>query len=209
MDDVYPHAHADAGEQTVDGTSVTFQGPVTWGDPEGPGPRVLTDLVFRQDGDAWMLDRFTRNDFPIERWVTASADDSAEAGPVTAHVVGVFVDVTCLEGVDPECPQVDGGGLAVDFDVTNNSEAPLAPVEVTLPDDSTAPAWLETPTGDAHPLIDAVLQGLPPGETSPVTALVGGVDQMGEGGTLHIALQTEDGTVHPLDLPVPAYPARW
>jgi len=209
LDDVFPHVRADAGDATVGASSVTFAGPVTWGDPEGPGPRVLTDLVFRNDGDAWMLDRFTRSDFPIERWVTPAADDGAGASPVTAHVVGVFVDVTCLEGTDPECPQLVEGGLAVDFVVTNSSDAPLAPAEMKLPDGSTAPAWLETPTGEAQPLIDAAAQGFPPGETSPVTALVGGLDAMGEGGILHIALQTEDGTVHPLDLPVPAYPARW
>ena len=209
IDEVFPHARADAGDATVDGATVTFAGPVTWGDPEGPAPRVLSDLVFRQDGDAWLLERFTRNDFPIERWVTPPEDDTAEAGPTTGHVVGVFVDVTCLEETDPGCPQLLDGGLAIDFDVTNDSDGPLTPAEVTLPDDRTAPAWLETPSGDPQPLIDAMLQGFPPGESSPVTALVGGLDAMSEGGTLHIALRTEDGNVHQLDLPVPAYPARW
>ncbi len=208
-DTVFPHAHADPGRATVDTTSVTFAGPVTWGDPEGPPVRALTDLTFRADGDEWMLDSFTRNEFPIGRWVTPAADDSAGTTPVTGRVVGVFVDVTCLEGTDPGCPKNLDGALAVDFEVTNDSDAPLEPAELTLPDGSTSMAWLETPSGGVHPLVDAVLQGLPPAETSPVTALVGGVDAMGEGGVLHIALRTGDGTVHPLDLPVPAYPATW
>jgi len=209
VDDVFPHPHADPGEATVDGTGVTFAGPVTWGDPEGPPPRVLTDLVFRRQGDAWMLDAFTRNEFPIGRWVTPAADESAGQTPVTGRVVGVFVDVTCLEGTDPGCPESLDDGLAVDFEVTNDSDAPLEPAEVMLPDGSTSTAWLETPSGDPRPLFDAALQGLPPGVTSPVTALVGGVHSMGEGGVLHVALRTGDGTVHPLDLPVPAYPATW
>ncbi len=208
-DELFPHAHADEGDATVNGSSVTFSGPVTFGDPEGPGPRILSDLEFRQDGDAWMLHTFKRNGFPIERWVTPGADDSTESGPVAARVVGVFVDVTCLEGSDPECPPLYQGGLAVDFEVTNDSDGPLMPAEVSLPDGSTAPAWLETPAGDPQQLIDAALQGFPPGESSPVTALVGGLDAMDEGGSLHIALQTEDGTVHRLELPVPAYPATW
>lgn len=208
-DDVFPHARADSGEATVDGSSVTFTGPVTWGDPEGPGPRVLSELRFREHGEAWELDSFTRNGFPIERWVTPEADEGAESGPVTAHVVGVFVDITCLEGADPDCPELLQGGLAVDFEVTNDSDAPLMPADVALPDGSATPAWLETPAGDPQPLVDAVLQGFPPGETRPVTALFGGLDAMSGGGLLHLALQTEDGVVHELDLPVPAYPARW
>ncbi len=207
MDSVFPHAQADPGAATTKGTDVTFSGPVTWGDPEGPPPRVLTDLTFRQEGDAWRL--HSRNQFPIGRWVTPAADDSAGKAPVTGRVVGVFVDVTCLERTDPGCPDTMDGALAVDFEVTNASGAPLEPAEVNLPDGSTSMAWLETPSGGPHPLIDAALQGLPPGQTSPVTAVVGGIESMGDGGVLHLALRTGDGTVHPLDLPVPAYPATW
>ena len=208
--ELFPNSRAEPGGAAVDGDGVRFPGPVIWGDPEGPPPRVLTDLLFTEDEDGWVLRSFTRNDVPIERWVTPAADETAGAVPVTGQVVGVFVDVTCLEGTDPECPEFLGqDSLAVDFEVTNDSEAPLEPVEVTLPDGSTSAAWLETPSGEPQPLRDAVLQGLPPGEASPVTALVGGADAMDQGGILHIALKTADGTVHPVDLPVPAYPASW
>ena len=208
-EEIFPHVHADPGEATADGDTVTFAGPVSWGDAEGPPPRMLTDLVFIKGGAGWTLDRFTRNDFPIARWVSpATEGEPVGSAPVTARVVGVFVDVTCLEEVESECPEQLTDGLAVDFEVTNDSDEPLTPGEVTLPDGSTAPAWLETPAGP-HPLVDAAAQGFPAGETSPVTAFVGGVADMAEGGTLHVALQTADGRVHPLDLPVPGYPATW
>ncbi len=83
--------------------------------------------------------------------MTPAADDSVESGPVAAHVVGVFVDITYVEQTDPECPELCEGGLAVDFQVTNVSDAPLTSAEVALPDNSTAPAWLETPARDPQP----------------------------------------------------------
>lgn len=208
-EDVFPHLRAEPGEATESGSSVTFAGPISWGDAEGPPPRVLSDLVFRDSGAGWELERFSRNDVPVDRWVSPAAeDDPVRSGPVTGRVVGVFVDVTCLEGRDPGCPDLLTDALAVDLEITNDSGAPLVPGEVTLPDGGTAPAWLETPSGP-RPLLDAITQGFPPGETGPVTALVGGVSDMAEGGTLHVALQTAEGTTHAVDLPVPAYPATW
>lgn len=50
---------------------------------------------------------------------------------------------------------------------------------VTLLDGTTALAWLETPTGGAHPLINAVVQGFPPGQPAYVSAIVGGLSDLG------------------------------
>ncbi len=210
-DEVFPNARAEAGEATVvDDDTVRFTGPLTWGTSDGPPPRVLTDLVFSGADDGWKLASFERNGFPIQRWVTGPpTEPTVQYGPVTARTVGVFVDVTCLERTDPGCPDFLADGFAVDFEVTNDSDGPLEPTELELPDGTASAAWLETPTGTPQPLRDAALQGFPPGQTSPVTAMFGGPDDLVEGGTLHIALRTGDGAVHPLELPVPAYPATW
>ncbi len=210
-DEVFPNARAEAGGATlVDDGTVRFTGPLTWGTSDGPSPRVMTDLGFSGADDGWKLASFERNGFPIQRWVAGPpTEPTVRSGPISARTVGVFVDVTCLERADPGCPDFLADGLAVDFTVTNDSDGALEPTELELPDGTTSAAWLETPSGTPQPLRDAVLQGFPPGQTSPVTAMFGGPDNLVEGGTLHIALRTEDGEIHPVDLAVPAYPATW
>jgi hypothetical protein len=121
----------------------------------------------------------------------------------------VGVDRGAALGVESACPDFLCDGISLDLLVENRSDEDLQPGSLTLPDGSLSPAWLETPSGDAYPLLDAVVAGFPPTTTVPVIGLFAAADALAEGGVLHLVLRATDGTDHPIDVPVPPYPHDW
>ena len=208
--DLFPNLHWEPGEVTLtDGTSAVVDGAIVWGGDEATA-REITQFEYRHDGQRWLLDSFLRNGIAIGDWVTPGSDTPIDSGPVTVELVSTFADLTCTPGVESPCPDFLRNGISLDLLVENRSDEDLQPGSLTLPDGTESPAWLETPSGGAYPLLDAAAAaGFPPMTTVPLSGLFAAAADLAEGGVLHLVLQTADGTDHPLDVPVPPYPHDW
>jgi hypothetical protein len=209
-DPPFPNLSAEIeGPAEVDGDVATIEGLIGYGTAEGAPPRVLTDLRMVATDDGWRLAGFTRNGHPIEEWtVPGDPDRQVTNGGISVAVVALFIDAGCFTGSDTGCPAAHRDSFGVDLEVLNTTDAPITPAPVTLPDGSEVPAWVETSEGP-EPVVSAHAPGFPAGTTAEVTAVFQGASAMADGGTLYVAFETEDGTVVPIEVPVPAYPHPW
>lgn len=206
--DLFPNLHWEPGEITFTDAAAVVDGAIVWGGDQASA-REATQFEFRHDGERWLLHSFERNGIPIGQWVTPGTDTPVRSGPVAVELVSTFADLTCLPGAESACPDFLRNSISFDLLVENGSDGDLQPGSLTLPDGTESPAWLETPSGGAYPLLDAVVAGFPPTTTVPVIVLFAAADGLAEGGVLHLTLRTADGTDHPADVPVPPYPHDW
>ena len=209
MTDLFPNLHARTGSvsPSEDGTA-TLDGVIAYG-PNEANVRELTSFEFRRDGDQWLLHSYKRTGIPIGRWIAPGSESPVTSGPITVELVSMFTDLTCAVDAATDCPEQLRNSISLDLVITNDSEGELEPGTLTLPDGTESAAWLETPSGGAHPLTGAEVMGFAPMATAAVVGVFAAADDLSEGGTLHIVLRDADGDEHPVDLAVPAYPHDW
>jgi hypothetical protein len=195
-------------EVTVEGDVARIGAAIGYGSQEGAPPRVLTDLELRLVDGGWYLAGFERNGSPISAWVApAPAEATVSAGGIDVEVVGLFVDVGCLDGADARCPAAHRDSAGVAFVVVNGTDGDIRPVPVTA-SVGDAIAVLDA-GGSEWPLVSAEVLGFRREVPSPVVGVFQGASSLAAGGAVRLAWETEDGTVHAFDLPVPAYPHDW
>jgi hypothetical protein len=195
-------------EVTVDGDVARVGATIGYGSQEGAPPRILTDLELRRVDARWYLAGFERNGIPIADWVApAPADATVSTGGIDVDVVGLFVDVGCLDGADARCPAALRDSAGVSFVVFNGTDGDITPVPVTMDSEDTL-AVLDA-GGSGWPLVDAQVQGFPRAVPSAVVGVFQGASDLGAGGVVRLAWETGDGVVHAFELPVPAYPHDW
>jgi hypothetical protein len=195
-------------EVAIEGDVARVDATIGYGSQEGAPPRILTDLELRLVDADWYLAGFERNGSPISQWVAPGpAEATVSAGGIDVEVVGLFVDVGCLDGADARCPAAyrDSAGLA--FTVANGTGGDIEPVPVEASSGDVI-AVLDA-GGSEWPLVSAEVQGFPRDVTSPVVGVFQGASGLSAGGVVRLAWETEDGAVHVFELPVPAYPHDW
>jgi hypothetical protein len=198
----------DRPQVTVEGDVARVGATIGYGSQEGAPPRVLTDLELRLVDGRWYLAGFVRNGSPIADWVTpAPAEATVSAGGIDVEVVGLFVDVGCFDGTDVRCPAAHRDSAALAFVVVNGTGGDIRPVPVPA-SGGDAIAVLDA-GGSEWPLVSAEVQGFPREVPSPAVGVFQGASRLGAGGDVRLAWETEDGTVHAFELPVPAYPHGW
>jgi hypothetical protein len=195
-------------EVTDEGDLARVDATIGFGSQEGAPPRILTNLELRLVDGTWYLAGFERNGVPIADWVTpAPADATVTSGGIEVAVAGLFVDVGCLDGSDPNCPMAIRNSVGMSFSVINRTGDDIHPVPVAM-EGGEAIAVLDA-GGSEYPLVDAEVQGFPHDVPSPVVGVFQGASSLGDGGVVRLAWETEDGTVHTFELPVPVYPHDW
>lgn len=185
-----------------------MDGVIAYG-PNEAHVRELTSFEFRRESAQWLLHSYERTGVPIGRWIAPGSETPVASGPITVELVSIFTDLTCAIDAATDCPDQLRNSISLDLVVDNGSEGELEPGILTLPDGTESAAWLETPSGGAHPLTGAEVMGFPPMATAAVIGLFGAADDLSDGGILHIVLRDADGAEHPVDLTVPAYPHDW
>jgi hypothetical protein len=201
---VEPHVPEVTGDRDVARVDAT----IGFGSQEGAPPRILTNLELRLVDGSWYLASFERNGVPIADWVAPAPEEAnVTAAGIDVEVIGLFVDVGCFDGSDPNCPAAIQNSAGVSFVVINRTGGDINPVPVDV-NGGEAVAVLEA--GDSEfPLVDAEVQGFPRDLPSPVVAVFQGASSLGEGGVFRLAWETEDGAVHAFEVPVPIYPHDW
>lgn len=175
------------------GDSVVFAGPMGYGssEPGAPPPRILTQIELVQHDDSWAVDRFLRNEIPIQDFVaTPSAEHADTADGLNARVVSVFRDRGC--DIDPDCPHRGDQRTAIALTFTNDRDGRVEPVGF----------WLETDDGRVDPA-DGGATELSPGSPAWGVAFFDGFDFESEA---VLRLQFTDGTDDiSLSLPIPQF----
>lgn len=195
-------------EVTEEGDLARVDATIGFGSQEGAPPRILTNLELRLVDGTWYLVGFERNGIPIADWVApAPAEATVTSCGIEVEVAGLFVDVGCLDGSDPNCPMANRNSAGMSFLVINRTGGDIHPVPVAV-EGGEAVAVLDA-GGSEFPLVDAEVQGFPRDVPSPVVGVFQGASSLGDGGVVRLAWETEDGTVHTFELPVPAYPHDW
>ena len=208
-DEPYPDLRAEAGNITeLDNGDVRVDGTILFG-VDAASSRRMTNLAFVAHDGQWLLDRFDRDGIPIGQWIAPMTTVPAVSGPVTVELRSLFADLTCAPDAASDCPDNYRDTVSVDLLVTNDSDDPLSAGALTTPDGIETAAWLETPSGGEHPLVDAAVNGFPPHATAPVIGLFAAASDLSDGAVLHIVLLTADGESHSFDLDVAPFPHDW